>query len=225
LHALAILHSARYLTDGFIEDEFVEETFDASATKPRERERVLRELETRTMWVRVEGGWRLHDYLDWNPSRAQVLEKRKRDAERKALGRGNGTPRSVQAPSARTDDGQEADGARPGRTRPTPTNEPPDPLSKGEPDTLLSRVKQRLELPPHEARALSVVSCDDLTLLLDGGDLAEWFRTRYEHSLPEAVRLEGGPPKTLIGASADERHAEHLQARRERRAAAAGGDA
>lgn len=111
LHALAILHSARYLTDGFVEREFVDETFDVSRTKARERAAILRELERQGMWEPVgDDGWRIHDYLDHNPSRAEVEEKRRRDNERKAKGR---RPVSERSPR-----GSRGESGRPVPTRP-----------------------------------------------------------------------------------------------------------
>jgi hypothetical protein len=113
LHVLGLLHASRYLTDGYVEREFVDETFEFTKTRDRVSAAALRVLELRELWVPDDqGGWRIHDYLDHNPSRAEVEEKRRRDAERKARGRG-GSPNGVQAESARTDAGVHGESARP----------------------------------------------------------------------------------------------------------------
>lgn len=144
LHALAILHSARYLTDGFIEDEFVQETFTETRATKRERERTLAALQEKGVWERVEGGWQIHDYLDHNPSRAEVEDRRRRDAERKARGRSsesNGSPPGVQAESARPDP------TRPDPAVPDPSDEEPAP-----PDVADSAAGQLLEILNRQER-------------------------------------------------------------------------
>ncbi len=46
-------------------------------------EAVARDLVDRRLWELAEGGWQFHDWTDYNPTRAQVLAKRKADAERR----------------------------------------------------------------------------------------------------------------------------------------------
>jgi hypothetical protein len=41
------------------------------------------------LFERTEDGIQVHDYLEYNPTRARVLAKRKADAERKASERGH----------------------------------------------------------------------------------------------------------------------------------------
>lgn len=134
LHALAILHSSRYLTDGFVEAEFVEETCALAGVRSRDRDRLTTALESGGQWERVEGGWCIHDYLDHNPSRAEVEAKRQRDAERKARGRGQqstGSPRGQRADSARSPlEGVRAESDGPVPSRPIPIA-PQPPASGG----------------------------------------------------------------------------------------------
>lgn len=122
LHTLAILHSSRYLTDGFVERDYVEETFDLSKTRTRDGERLLSALCEQGLWVPTDGGWTLHDYLDHNPSRSQVEERRRADSERKARGR-NGA--STQSPT-----GSQAESDRPTPT-PVLSQTPPTPPKGG----------------------------------------------------------------------------------------------
>jgi hypothetical protein len=110
LHAMGLLHASRYLTDGYVEQEFVTETFALAHTKRNECARVLQALEQNGLWLPTgDGGWTIHDYLDHNPSRAEIEEKRRRDAERKASGR--------RVDSKRSPRGQASESARP---TPTP---------------------------------------------------------------------------------------------------------
>lgn len=78
LHALALSYCGAYLTDGDVPDDFVadqlpDEAAAAAATSA---------LEAAGLWERNGDGWRVHDYLDLNPSRADV--ERERAAKRKA---------------------------------------------------------------------------------------------------------------------------------------------
>jgi hypothetical protein len=57
---------------------------------------VARELEDRAMWEPVEGGWMIHDYHDFQPSKAEVLAERE---QKRAAGRAGGQA-SAQARAA-----------------------------------------------------------------------------------------------------------------------------
>ena len=65
-------YAAQHLTDGFIPDEI------ALLYGSRELAEVL--VATK-LWRRARGGWRMRDYLDYNPSRDDVSERRKVRAE------------------------------------------------------------------------------------------------------------------------------------------------
>jgi hypothetical protein len=47
----------------------------------------IQELVDAGLWTATEAGWQFHDWLDHNPSRAEILEKRRLEAERKARAR------------------------------------------------------------------------------------------------------------------------------------------
>jgi hypothetical protein len=66
-------YAAQHLTDGFIPAEV------ALLYGSRELAAVL--VATR-LWHRARGGWTIHDYLDYNPSREAVENDRKGKAER-----------------------------------------------------------------------------------------------------------------------------------------------
>jgi hypothetical protein len=84
LHISAIMYANRFLTDGVI-------AFDAVARlTPRFKKTYLDELLLRQIWTeRNTNGtgrsFEIHDYLDWNKSRADVEKRRKvrADAGRK----------------------------------------------------------------------------------------------------------------------------------------------
>lgn len=107
LHFLGILHCSRYLTDGFVEDEYIEEVLPA-----RERKAALDVLVAQGLWEVADGGYAIHDYLDHNPSREKVLKQRASDAERKARGRSSdarGRPDGIRKESDGSPAGQTPD--------------------------------------------------------------------------------------------------------------------
>lgn len=78
LHTAALCHCAQQLTDGFVDDARVPRLV------PRFRKTALDELVRSRMWLPVDGGYQIHDYLEWNKPRSWWIAKRERDAKRKA---------------------------------------------------------------------------------------------------------------------------------------------
>ncbi|MGH3735846.1 MAG: hypothetical protein ACRDT6_09535 [Micromonosporaceae bacterium] len=74
LHVSGICYSARHLTDGIIDAAMVPRLV------PAFRRRTLVELVDRGMWIQVPFGdaYSIHDYLEWNRSREQVIDSRER---------------------------------------------------------------------------------------------------------------------------------------------------
>jgi hypothetical protein len=77
LHVSAICWCSENLTDGRIADREL-----TLLAKIRGIKTTAQQLADAGLWDRVDGGWQIHDYLDYNPSRAQVLADRKKNAER-----------------------------------------------------------------------------------------------------------------------------------------------
>ena len=80
LYVIALAHSSRHLTDGHITDAFV----DRSAG--RQAGTLAQALVTAGLWTRNGDGWDIHDYLDFNPSRDTILQRRRQDSSRKRTG-------------------------------------------------------------------------------------------------------------------------------------------
>jgi hypothetical protein len=118
LHAMAITYSSRHETDGYVDLDWLEEKLPNA----RNRERVLRALvETGLLEAVDDGRFQVHDYLDYNPSSAQLQDRRRKDAERKARGvqkDSERNPDGIQTESARNPDGLGSAGAGP---RPIPS--------------------------------------------------------------------------------------------------------
>lgn len=144
--ALAGDWAADNLTDGFVPWEVVEDW------DPR-REIAARLIEV-GFWLEVdydgEAGVQFHDWNDWQPTKDQVTQRRKADAERRARwreGRRNGkTPASTTASTStdepevsrrdttRDETRESHGGSRPGSALPDPTR--PDPTRKKKKNTL-----------------------------------------------------------------------------------------
>ena len=95
VYALGLSYAASQLTDGVLPKRVVAGWRDATA---------VRKLVDAGLWESAPGGYRIHDYLDWNPSRDQVIADRAKAAERKRK-RGDVRPESGRTP-VRPDSGR-----------------------------------------------------------------------------------------------------------------------
>lgn len=78
LHTLALSWCASQLTDGFVpENQPARLAGNTGRLLPRTGVAGLVDcLLSAGMWERVEGGYQIHDYLDYNPSKDAVLSER-----------------------------------------------------------------------------------------------------------------------------------------------------
>lgn len=65
LHVGMMCYAAKHLTDGFVPERAV-------GAKPK----VVQELVGQRLIESCDGGWRLHDYHDWNPPASRIKEIR-----------------------------------------------------------------------------------------------------------------------------------------------------
>jgi hypothetical protein len=81
LHTLALVMSAKNMTNGSISEISLRWTSNlAQIGRPK---RYVSELIRAGLWELAPDGWRIHDYLVHNPSRAEMEEKRRNARERK----------------------------------------------------------------------------------------------------------------------------------------------
>jgi hypothetical protein len=78
LHLLALSYCAGQLSDGFVDTEFVEEKLP----NRRDFDKATEALVDAGLWQREGAGWRINDWLDYNPSRAEIEAQRAAKAER-----------------------------------------------------------------------------------------------------------------------------------------------
>lgn len=77
LHVTAIIHATRDSTNGFMDGDFVRDLPRVRGTK-----KYIAELVERGVWEEVDGGWEIHDYLDYNFSADQAERQRAKNRER-----------------------------------------------------------------------------------------------------------------------------------------------
>lgn len=83
LFVVGLTYAARNLTDGFVPRGAVRRLADWHRVgEDVTAAQLATELVEVGLWEAVEGGYQVHDYLDYQPSRAQVLAERERNRQR-----------------------------------------------------------------------------------------------------------------------------------------------
>jgi hypothetical protein len=91
LHVFGLTYSARHLTDGALTPPIVSHL-------SRGRDDLAQQLVDAGLWEALDGGWQIHDFLDYNPSREQVEADRKAARERMRNVRANTRRTSAAVP-------------------------------------------------------------------------------------------------------------------------------
>ena len=91
LHVVALCYCARNLTDGYLTGRAVRVVRAVVDAQPSH----VRELCRHGLWVQNGKGCEVHDYLEYNPSEADVKEMRRQTAERVRKHRRNSVSNSV----------------------------------------------------------------------------------------------------------------------------------
>ena len=124
LHVMAITHSALHHYDGAVDTDWLEDALPNA----RERKRITDVLVECGLWhLDGDGGFVVNDYLKFNPSRAEIEEKRRKDAERKRRAA------AIRWDSARIPDGFHTDSDAPVPSRPVPTRTGSSDAQEGSP--------------------------------------------------------------------------------------------
>ena len=110
LHVAALCYCARHLTDGHLPATKVPRLLDLPTWR-----KVVTSLVEAGAWREVDGGYQLHDYLDFQPSRAEVEAERAKARDRMRRRRSGGS-----SGEQRENFGSSSPSpARPGPSRPT----------------------------------------------------------------------------------------------------------
>lgn len=91
LHVLALTYTCGHELDGHVDTEFVE----LLLPRPSERRHAVTALVDSGLWTENGSGWVIHDFLKFNPSAAELREKREKEAARKAAARASKSERTT----------------------------------------------------------------------------------------------------------------------------------
>lgn len=187
LHVTAICFVAHDLTDGFVSVE----DLDEMAAVRRAETRVA-ELVGRGLWEPVDGGWIIHDYLHYNPAKAQVeaerqasRERQKRRREARLSASSHGVTNGVTPPEATADVPRESHPPDPTRPVPDPTR----PVSK-EPLVAQGSATRGAEAPePTTATLVAewIDHCTDRPPSRVIGQLSREVKTLLDEGIPYDV--------------------------------------
>jgi hypothetical protein len=75
-----LCYSGEHMTDGFIPDNYIRRMGDIDGNA------VADVLVASELWDRVDGGYQIHDYLEWQSSREHIEEVRAKRVESGSLG-------------------------------------------------------------------------------------------------------------------------------------------
>lgn len=104
LYVSALIYSNKFMTDGFISEEIIPVIAPRSFVKNSKRE-IAKLLES-GLWHKVEGGYQINDFLDFNKSREEIEEINKKRAIAGAKG-GSKNSKDIKQ-SAKQNDKQDA---------------------------------------------------------------------------------------------------------------------
>lgn len=149
LHVCALCYCNRHLTDGFIParvlgtlTDFTGITDEANGeAKPKQLASVLLDV---GLWEEADGGYQIHDYLEYNPSRDEVLATREKRAEAGRIGgKRSGLARNEAKPKQNASNLPSKSGSKTeAKSNPVPgpvpvpqeENDPPNPPTGDAPD-------------------------------------------------------------------------------------------
>lgn len=100
LHVAALCHCAQHLTDGLV-SRLALTSVGANANLSRPGA-IAKTLVREGLWEEATEGFMIHDYLDYNPGKAEIREKRAATAERNRRWRTKNDPQSDASPNGVT---------------------------------------------------------------------------------------------------------------------------
>jgi hypothetical protein len=162
-HVLALCYCAGHLTDG--------ELSTAAAKALAIQQRTALELVAANLWTQHEKGWKIHDYLDWQDTRDEVLARRE-NASKGGKARARGAKREggrFTSEAAGTASGALVKGlvsAGPAGTSDAPASPSPSPSPNGK-LALVPRGARREESRDRLAAAFEKLGCDDNQLFVE----------------------------------------------------------
>jgi hypothetical protein len=224
LFVTLVSYAANHLTDGIVPESVVK-----YHARGRGGRAALDELLKRGLLFRTDGAgpYGIHDYLDYNDSRAEVEGKRNQNRGRQERHRTRGKQTQIawdgagEAPRNAVTNASHS--IPPTHTTPDKTPRPP---SRGNAETLLEQVKAdlRTRVPESTMSAwvdpLTAVSLEDDTLAVtaEAEHVRGWARTRWGVAVADvASRLRARPIAVAVLESVAEREDQTIEAAKRKR--------
>lgn len=176
LYVRGLAFCADVLSDGFISDRQLVRFVGVGMDDAAERAKRLVAVD---LWERVDGGYRVRSWLDWNRSREEITERQAKDAQRKAKDRGVESASSTPEPPP--------DGP-PSNSGGNPSGLPPE--SSDTPETVRTESSPRARAPRHSTPRNSTpapTAPRDARPDPARGLIDEWIASRRKH-----------PPRNVI---------------------------
>jgi len=170
LHVAAKCDCAEFETDGRVKRGAV-----GGFTKHPDKAALIQELERAGLWECTEDGWLVHDYLDYNPSHAELKAKREQAKERARKSRAH----QVRANGARSSHERAPNVSRTNAERARPVR-----------STFANNSQQAVEPPGARAGAGLLLRSGSLPDLPEGND----GPGDDDASEPAEVEVFAGPP-------------------------------
>lgn len=205
--AASIGYASENLTDGFIPSHELAALCSDLDTKPRLK--VAAKLVEVGLWEVVDGGWRIHDYLNWNLSKAAIIARREANLARVNKHRGK-VPRHGEG-NARVMHYNEhytaGDSARTNAPPSGPTSSDPSPLVGGVTAGTPARAREDIEAMVDDAPRAPTRERESIASA-NGPSTTPQSRT-----LLDDLRTATGARATLVGTLAEERGLADMLAR------------
>jgi len=150
LHTCALCYCNRQLTDGFVSAGKLDDLYTLGDHDPADLAKALRKA---GMWEKARGGWQIHDYEEYQPSRQEVERKRVVDHGKKVAAgkaRAASAPRSAGGAFEKKDAGQDQHNQQ---THQHPTSTPPAPQPAADQPPSLTQALKTLGQTPVSSRS------------------------------------------------------------------------
>ena len=186
-----LAYAREYVTDGTLPDAFVERSmlvrapFDVASSLVRAK-----------LWHRIRGGYRIHDFHDWNKSAAEIKETRAKWRDKKAKQRRGGNGQYV-APEESPGDSHQDSRARVRSTTTTTTTKGDSTQGTGTCTVSVLTVASRRNFPQGQEKTptfkqLLAMAHAEYREPLDEGEWAERIKVRlawqhFDYPLPHEI--------------------------------------
>lgn len=174
LYLFGLLHCNTNLTDGYIDDVFLPQIYaDAFCKTPKVTVNKLIEC---GLWIRVEGGYQVNDFLEYNFTKEEVEKRRQAKVE---AGRKGGRTSAGSKSEAKYEAGAQADAQAEAQAKFNPI---PIPIINTSTTTRArDEIAEIVTVYESEIGALTPIITDDILSVIDDYPL-DWFAEAFREA-------------------------------------------